>query len=473
MVSYSRGSANTGWSVTECCYCGNNHPYINSNVYAQSFSGPWNKLDVLKATGLLNRFTVLPLLLLCSVQLFAAVNESDNPAAQVEAPVSHDPQQTAQAQLAEQKATIDFYTEQVDRQLAEGDTYAPQLAESLFSLGRAFREQQQYQQALRHFRRALHIQKVSNGLSSAGQEPVLRELLATNLALGDWESAVQNMFALDRIYNQEYGPDDPARIPLMLELASWHLQSFVIRDKKISDHLIAASGYAHEGIRLVTLHYGENDLQKIDHLRNSALSNYYLAAYLGEQDVYVANSSFEFEKETNFDTVQRQMYANVYRNGKQDYKDMINLLYTNSDATLLQRAEAHAELGDWYLLFGKKNIAMRVYRDLLMEITDEQEREQVRKAVFEPLRVLPEEHVTSEHTVNPAGLRHVEIELSVDRYGRVDGATVISVEGEETITAQQNIRAAKILRRQRFRPLYENDDFMPRQAIRRTFKMEL
>ena len=371
---------------------------------------------------------------------------------------------------------IALYNSLVEQQLVDGDSYSPLLTENLYGLGKALREAGDYSRANDVLNQALHIDRVNNGLLNLSQEPLYRELMQVNRGLGDWPGVNGYMDGLDQIYLEAYGPDDPARLPILRELAHWHMEAFVQRGSIHSQYLVAAQAYAQESVRVVRKNFGDHDLQMIEPLRISALSNFYLSSFVGSTEPTQSKSGFYFgsapqpEVEAYNNQIQ---YASIYRNGRRDYQEMVTLLYQHTEASHLERAATHAELGDWFLLFGKKKAALAAYQDSIALIEDAEEQEQVRKEVFEPLRTLPVRTFEFGQDVNQPKVVTVEAELHVGLYGIVRGVDIISVDNSKETDPDVQRKIYKVLKSQRFRPLLVNGEFTVREPIRKTFRVEI
>lgn len=133
------------------------------------------------------------------------------------------------------------YREQMEALEGDSGPYADGLAEPLGSLGRYYRAQGEYEQALGAFRRALHIVRVNDGLYSDRQIPLLRELLGTFRDTGDFETLDQRYDYLFRLYGAGLPPHTEIRLRATLEYLRWQREALRLKlDKGEARRLLEA-----------------------------------------------------------------------------------------------------------------------------------------------------------------------------------------------------------------------------------------
>lgn len=117
------------------------------------------------------------------------------------------------------------FHQQMEAMEIESGPYADGLAEPLGSLGRYYRQQGEYEQALEAYRRALHIVRVNDGLYSDRQVPLVRELLAIYRDAGDFETLDQRYDYLFRLYGAGRPPYTDLRMRAALEYLRWQREA--------------------------------------------------------------------------------------------------------------------------------------------------------------------------------------------------------------------------------------------------------
>ncbi|HEY7776333.1 MAG TPA: hypothetical protein VIC02_07305, partial [Kineobactrum sp.] len=92
---------------------------------------------------------------------------------------------------------------------SEYGAYGPALPERLLSLGLSLQEQGRHSDAIAVFKRGTHLARVTSGLYSAEQIPLLQSELASLAALGDHHTADQRQNYLYRVQMRALG--DPGK----------------------------------------------------------------------------------------------------------------------------------------------------------------------------------------------------------------------------------------------------------------------
>lgn len=411
-----------------------------------------------------NKIVCLTLFLTTSVGL-AADDVSDKPADDVSVRDAY----TAQQEV------IASYERDITYREAEGGAYDSALAESLFGLGKAYQEAEDHARALEYFKQSRHINKINNGLYSLTQEPILREIIKSHSAIGDWEATAAGFDALYLISSRTYGDHDPRMIPVLDELAQWHLNAFVQKKNPEPNHLAVSQSLTNRAISLIQKHAGEADLRLVDLLRFKALSSYYVAQTIGDDRSFIPVRSLELNRESLLEQEKEKAVAvgNSYRSGRKSYEKLIEVLYNNPEATKLDRANAYAELGDWFLLFDRRESAKRAYTDALALFDNETERAEAQKKLFGSLRRLPASVPANKfYDPDPSNSVLVEAKLNTTRFGYTRRAELISIEPASGDTRAKRIKLKKVIRSNRFRPAFQDGKLVPRSAMVFKFRFE-
>lgn len=364
---------------------------------------------------------------------------------------------------------IEKFIQHIAQLEVEYGAYDPSMAEGLFSLGKTYQQLDMHPQAVDAFKQSAHIFKINNGLYDLALEPVLRELIASSEAMGDRETAALGLDTLYLINEKTYGPDDPRMIPILDELTQWHLNAYQ-RGQDELPHLIASNQLSRNAITLTETHYGASDLRLVNLLKIYALSNYHMALYLQQHKELPEKPDFYFTTgprdpfENNLD--EWRMLGNSYRDGKEAYEHMINVLYNNPDATLVEKAGAYAELGDWFLMFGRDNAAFNAYSQALSIVADPAQRAEIEQQLFSPLQILPvTEPEMRFEDVNQTEGTLVEVKLDVDQYGLVKHVEVTSLTPEPPDADKFARKVRSILKKNRFRPLLQDGQPVKREGL--------
>ncbi|TDG12076.1 tetratricopeptide repeat-containing protein [Seongchinamella unica] len=120
---------------------------------------------------------------------------------------------------------VEPFVRQVESLEQAGGPYADGLAEPLASLGRHYRQSGDYQQAVSLYRRAMHVVRINDGLGSARQIPLLRELLLSYRQAGDLEALDERYDYYFHLFGNGRPPFTPARLRAAREYMRWQREA--------------------------------------------------------------------------------------------------------------------------------------------------------------------------------------------------------------------------------------------------------
>ena len=432
-----------------------------------------------------NKIVCLTLLLVASVGLAAgdvlentaAVPSQANPASSSPLPknvTSKSDDSSVKKAYTAQQDVIARYEQDIKYYESEGGAYDSVLAESLFGLGKAYQEAEDHSKAIEYFKRSWHINKINEGLYSLTQEPILREIIKSQSAMGDWEATAAGFDTLYLINARTYGEQDPRMIPLLDELTQWHLYAYVRKDKADQSHLVLSQALTSRAISLIQTHASETDLRLVNLLRFKALSSYYMAQML-ESGHSVSSRSLELNRESLLDEQKERAAAvgDSYRNGRKSYEKIIKVLHSNPEVTKFDKANAYAELGDWFLLFDRRESAKRAYTDALALFDDETEKAEAHKRLFGTLHSLPTNTPINKFYQPRLGSDiFVQAKFNTTRSGYTRRTELISVEPASADTKAKRIKMKRVIRSNRFRPAFQDGNLVSRGTTVFKFKFE-
>jgi len=103
--------------------------------------------------------------------------------------------------------------------------YDPALIEAYTDLAAFYNEIGQYQDAVDLYRQALQVARISAGLNSDRQLPLIDRLISSNLALNDWQSTDDMHHLRYYLKNRLYDPADPRFVTAIDEMGQWKLRA--------------------------------------------------------------------------------------------------------------------------------------------------------------------------------------------------------------------------------------------------------
>ncbi len=340
------------------------------------------------------------------------------------------------------------------------------LTGELMSLGSVLQELGEFDGALAAFTRAAHINRINYGLTSVEQIAPIERMVKTHIALNQWEEADRQQRYAFYIQSRAYDKNDPRLISALDELARWNSLTFR-QDGQPLLKLVEAYRLYHAAASLVTVHFGPSDPRYVSYLKEMTQTAFRLAAFGSQAELDRLAVSHD-TLPAGAASVSRITRLSGFPEGEQALSNIYQLYSSpgmrSLDDAALRRAQAAAELGDWYLMFNRRQSAFRAYReayDLLAEAGED-----VQRQFFEPLVTLTD-FLGSEQSAESLSLSlskelrqgYVDVSLDVSPYGRPNNVQVVAVE-----PANVEVAAAAVTRRIRslgFRPRLEAGEPVP------------
>ena len=271
--------------------------------------------------------------------------------------------------------------------------YHQNASEVLYSLGLELQRSGQHNKALTALHRAMHINRVNDGLSSLSQAPMLRSIINSQKSLVQIESVTTSYHQLLNMHIATYGRQDPRNAPLLNELGLWHLDAYQFdeSDTRI-DHLTSAYSLVVSALQLSEANPNTVISEHIELLRSAALVNFYLSRHEGDQ--WSSSTSSHYSLSANgFATTNPQrtgiLSGASFRRGRVCHERIVELTADNPEASQEDKIQAQTELADWYLLFNHKTEAMARYQQVLTQISTSEQSQTLYQQIFLTPRLLP------------------------------------------------------------------------------------
>ncbi len=293
------------------------------------------------------------------------------------------------------------------------------------------------------FRRAQHITHRTGGVYSKDQMIMLNYLTATSLRQGDPHAAdVQQLFSL-KVAEQAYGPESKAILPTLSRLGSY----FASRGSTIPimapteirmlrDSLFKHSITMYErALDIVAQNYGEGDIRLVPHLRG------------------MANA--------------RLLQVTSRHRAEDALRRSLEIIQNQPDATTIDKAQAHIDIGDLYII--TSNINSDEFYLKAWEMLQETERTRdIAQSLFGvPVRLYPRRSPVfyldrMPDAAEGASELFVELEYNVNEKGRVRDIRVL-----EKNVPNENVRELRqTVRNLRYRPRIEEGQVVRTEGLR-------
>lgn len=384
---------------------------------------------------------------------------------------------------------ISLYAEQVQQLERENGAYNYELVEGLSSLGRAYGNAGNLPEALKTYERALHINRINEGLHSLDQLPILELIIETNTALKNYAELSENYDYMLWLYSRSHGGNyDPAMVPIIERVANWHLHAYDMTEPPESvRHLIIASNLFRKAYVLLESISGTNDPRLIDPLYGifnaniklverfgflSSLRVRELYYSLGGMPEYLRNVFYipkEFSRDDLNDFVKSEAYTlsalqTSFGIGRDVLLEIILTYEIHPELPRLDYASALLHLADWHVKFEQRNRAFAIYNkayQVLSEISHNDYTSSVDDSISDP-------HPSDSIVLGPRGVTSAtdlanKSDLEIENYIAND------LKDQTFVAVEFDISAAGIVNN--FDIIQSNpDDIRFRSAVKRKFQ---
>ena len=252
---------------------------------------------------------------------------------------------------------ISAYNSAVEEIEYIGGAWDRALVEELFALGLLQQQQGDHDAAVETFDRAIHVNRINDGLHSLQQIPHVERILDSYVALKDWENADLYNNYLFFIQRKAFGPNDPRIIPVLDRLANWNMQAFDLGyGDLLGLRLSSAQILFRAAVRMVSLHFGRSDERYVPLKTNIAKSAYLVSRYSNytteQQRPEFRNTEDRLLKSLN----ERSRGPKSFRSGERALRDIVEY-YIDESGSRYDIAVAITNLGDWYTMFEQRKPA--------------------------------------------------------------------------------------------------------------------
>lgn len=366
------------------------------------------------------------------------------------------------------------YTEQLASLELTHGPYSEVLAEPLASLGQYYRQQGDLEQAMRLYRRALHVVRINDGLYSERQMPILRELLDAYRITGDLEALDGRYEYYYRLYGQGQPPFTDVRVRATLAYLRWQREA------------VRLGVDAEDSRRLLALYQLNEDQLLAVGAEPDADPAWYRELVLSQlRNLYLLEDRFAPTVENMGITPQLPIVSDDWK--QEDFnKRRLETLQRGSlshGARLMQEliartersgdqlavARLRLELGDWYQWHASERRAGEQYRQVVALLTAQDRPDLLKAWLGQPVE-LPDNGAfwQPQPAVNAQAPVVVQISYDVSARGRVRNM-------ESSVADPEHEGVANRIRRKlgqiRFRPRWINGEAEAVSGVSRPYQL--
>lgn len=365
-------------------------------------------------------------------------------------------------------STVEHRERVLAQEVALG-AYGEGLVEPLYQLARAQQSNERHGEALQVLRRALHLNRINEGLYSRSQIPLLDSLIESYLALGDLNAADEMYSRRFRVQQAILPVGDPERAKATADYVEWQRQAY----------LQGITGVTDEGfMRLLNIYevYSEQ-IEALEGrpesaaayreaLHNRLQTEYLISEYNGEKvpavQLNISGWGGNLDELAHSRSIEAERFRQLrnfnLRNGINTASKIIEFEESAPAPDPVARARAYLAAGDWYQWNGLGARARQHYEEawrlMAVEGADPVEAD----ALFARPVELPDTRVFRSN-----GLTALEdtqaravVSLDVSKDGRAREIEVIEQAPPEDMGAR--VVLYRMLRQVRFRPIVRDGE---------------
>lgn len=325
---------------------------------------------------------------------------------------------------------LDTYREALSLLDLAGNATDERLVRPLHGVGAALRGLGRDAEAVAPFRRAVEILRNREGLYTASQLPLLKELVACHTASGQLADAGHDQQYAFTVAETAYGKDDIRMLGPLDDYARW---------QEAAGQFSAARVLHARAVQLADSRLGEGNIAAVPGLRGIART-YRLAYIYGESEESAQSAT------TLQDQLAPSMLARVVNTpsseGERALRNALDRLNANGAANPALRAEVLVDLGDWYLIAGGGPRALASYRDAWQALGAEAEKQlgAPQLLVYRPPAMAVSRHGYGADTHEE---QEVRLRLAVQASGEVRDAIVANPAPERESAERAVVSAVK------------------------------
>jgi tetratricopeptide (TPR) repeat protein len=366
------------------------------------------------------------------------------------------------------------YQRQVDELEDEGGPYADALAEPLTGLGRHYRQRGDMAQALRLYRRALHVVRVNDGLYSERQMPILRELLDAYRVSGEMEILDDRYNYYFRLYGNGQPPYTGVRLRAALAYLRWQREVVRLELDENEDQRILALYHLNDELLQAVAAEPSVALQWYRDLVLSQMRNLYLLEDRFAptvQNTGLAPSTPVLAGKWEQKDFDKKRLELIQRGALSQGAGLLQALIdrTVGTAQSTELARLHLELGDWYQWHGKYRRAGEQYQQVVQLLSQESRADLLQQWLGQP-RELPDNGAFWQFRPAQKGDPPVVVSVRYDVSARGRASNMqagVSDPANEGLASRLKRKLAKI----RFRPRWVSGVAEPVSQVQRDYQL--
>ncbi len=340
------------------------------------------------------------------------------------------------------------YLDAIETAEADRSAYSVELSDLYFGLGKSHFTKREYERARRAYQRGMQIERVNYGLNSLSQTPYLLSIAETESFLGNWKESQDALENLYEINSQAYGEKDPRMLPVLDELIDWYMDTYQERTRNGGyQNLVISERLGDRMNKILDANVPIDDPDAASRYRKISHLHYFIANHIklyGEPSESGLTINSGSSKQSRDSTSHQH-----FRRGKVALEKVVESLEQQENSSDADKALAIAELGDWYLVFGQRMSASKVYKLAYDSLETSTQPEQLRDSLFGEASVI-KFTALGEKRIKSETEHDLQVSMNISANGVAGKMEIINPPKE---MSKNDIRAIyKDIRGKRFRP---------------------
>ena len=350
----------------------------------------------------------------------------------------------------------------IERLESSQGAYSPVLAELSVSLGKVLHQNQDYTGAISAFKRSVFLIRVNDGLNNPLQIPILKSLVTSHIAAGQYHEADERQSYLYRIQTINYQHDQQRSLRALIDFAEWQRQAYLLKlDKRPTQRLLMMHEAYQQAIQMVIDSDTIESEDIIAPLRGFMSAQYLLSVYQDQQpeafqiSVHASESDFGNPLDNHIEFLRNK----AFRQGSVILERLHSLQINAEDASALAPAEHKIAIADWHLWYNKRATAMNLYRDAYQTLQKLEDAEiHVQRLLGSPVSLPTIKSTESELLERKKHKKHDSgrflVSYNINEIGKPFNFQLVQAEPEGK--SKRRSKVIRELKSKRFRPKFEN-----------------
>jgi hypothetical protein len=369
--------------------------------------------------------------------------------------------------VAPDTASYQFYIADLESRLGP---YATGLSEQLLGLGTVYQGQGLHEQAIRVFKRGMHLARVNNGLQSAEQIPLLQGMIRSLVASGDFEKADEKQHYLYRMQSEIYEDSAPQMVNAMLQRADWERQAYYLSVGDVAfTRLLTMWQLYGAALNNIANANGNHSTKLLQPLQGLLRTQYMISSFGGKtQAGFVDGGAADthYVEENRFSAIR----VSNYRQGQAVIAALREVYDYNEGELSPQAAQTWVQLGDWHLWSDKQESAELAYQQAWEKLGELEDSEAQQAQFFGKPVLLPDIEGSARDLLPPENISgYAEVSYYINRRGRVKDLETTKLEPVDETDDRPPARLLRRIKHMQYRPIFVDGAAVATETITKRY----